>query len=137
MLSTVEKVLFLKSIDLFSQIPGDNLAEVALIANEESRDAGEEILVEGEFGDALYLILEGRIRLHQGDKTIAELGEREYLGEMALLDPRPELSSATAATAAQLLRISRQDFQELLVQSPEIPLAIIKVLSRRLRDASR
>ena len=137
MLSTVEKVLFLKSIDLFSQIPGDNLAEVALIATEENRDAGEEILVEGELGDALYLILEGRIRLHHGDKAITELGERECLAEMALLDPRPELGSATAATAAQLLRISRQDFQELLVQSPEIALAIIKVLSRRLRDATR
>jgi len=137
MLSTVEKVLFLKSIDLFSQIPGDNLAEVALIATEENRDAGEEILVEGELGDALYLILEGRIRLHHGDKAIAELGERECLAEMALLDPRPESGSATAATAAQLLRISRQDFQELLIQSPEIALAIIKVLSRRLRDATR
>jgi len=137
MLSTVEKVLFLKSIDLFSQISGDNLAEVALIATEESRDAGEEILAEGELGEALYLVLEGKIRLHQGDKAIAELGERECLGEMALLDPRPELGSATAATAAQLLRISRHDFQELLAQSPEIALAVIKVLSRRLRDAAR
>ena len=43
MISTVEKVLFLKSIDLFSQIPGEDLAAVALISTEERRDQGEEI----------------------------------------------------------------------------------------------
>src|SRR5512140_3126638 len=43
LLSTVEKVLFLKSIELFSQIPGEDLARVALIASEEAREGGEEI----------------------------------------------------------------------------------------------
>src|SRR6266852_6018803 len=62
MLSTVEKVLFLKSIDLFSQIPGDSLAQIALIATEESREVGEQICGDGEFADALYLVVEGKLR---------------------------------------------------------------------------
>jgi len=72
MISTVEKVLFLKSIDLFSQIPGEDLAQVALIATEDAREQGEEIFAEGEAGDALYLVLEDmiefdeRVRLWRG-----------------------------------------------------------------------
>ena len=82
MLSTVEKVLFLKSIDLFSQIPGEDLAQIALISTEETRDTNDEIFAEGESGDALYLVLDGKVRVHREDRVIAELGERECFGEM-------------------------------------------------------
>ena len=89
MLSTVEKVLFLKSIDLFSQIPGEDLAAIALISSEESRDQSDEIFAEGESGDALYLVIDGKVRVHKSDRVIAELGERECFGEMAILDAAP------------------------------------------------
>ncbi len=137
MISTVEKVLFLKSIDLFSQIPGEDLAQVALISTEESRDAGDEIFAEGEAGDALYLVLDGRVRVHKADRMIAELGERECFGEMALLDAAPRSATVTTLTDVRLLRISREDFQEIMSEKPEIAAGIIKVLVRRLRDAIR
>src|SRR5262249_17517668 len=76
MLSTVEKVLFLKAIELFSQITGEDLAPVALIAAEETRESGEVIFAEGEAGDALYLVLDGRVRIDREEEVIAELGER-------------------------------------------------------------
>ncbi len=135
MLSTVEKVLFLKSIDLFSQIPGEDLAQVALIATEEAREQGEEIFAEGEAGDALYLVLDGKVRVHRGDRQIAELGERECFGEMAILDASPRSATVTAVTDTNLLKISREDFQEIMSEKPEIALGIIKVLSHRLRGA--
>jgi CRP/FNR family transcriptional regulator, cyclic AMP receptor protein len=135
LLSTVEKVLFLKSIDLFSQIPGEDLAQVALIATEEAREQGEEIFAEGEAGDALYLVLDGRVRVHRGDRQIAELGERECFGEMAILDASPRSATVTAVKDTNLLKISREDFQEIMSEKPEIALGIIKVLSHRLRNA--
>ena len=135
MLSTVEKVLFLKSIDLFSQIPGEDLAQVALIATEEARENGEEIFAEGEAGDALYLVLDGKVRVHRGDRQIAELGERECFGEMAILDASPRSATVTAVKDTNLLKISREDFQEIMAEKPEIALGIIKVLSHRLRSA--
>lgn len=137
MLSTVEKVLFLKSIDLFSQIPGEDLAQVALIATEEERETGEEIFAEGEAGDALYLVLEGKVRVHRESRLIAELGERECFGEMAILDASPRSATVTAVDAVSLLRISREDFQDIMAEKPEIAMGIIKVLTRRLRDAIR
>jgi CRP/FNR family cyclic AMP-dependent transcriptional regulator len=137
MLSTVEKVLFLKSVDLFSQIPGEDLAQVALISTEETRDAGDEIFAEGEAGDALYLVLDGKVRVHRQERVLAELGERECFGEMAILDAAPRSASVTALEDCVLLKISREDFQEIMSEKPEIALGIIQVLSRRLRNAAR
>lgn len=136
MLSTVEKVLFLKSVDLFSQTRGEELAQIALIATQEVREAGEEIFGEGEAGDALYLVLDGKVRVHRQERVIAELGERECIGEMALLDAEPRSASVTAIVPTGLLKLSREDFQELMAEKPEIALGIIKVLSRRLRGAT-
>lgn len=137
MITTVEKVLFLKSIDLFSQIPGEDLAAVALISTEEQRDQGDEIFSEGESGDALYLVIEGRVRVHKADRVIAELGERECFGEMAILDAAPRSATVTAVAPTGLLKIAREDFQEILSEKPEIAQGIIQVLTRRLRDAIR
>jgi CRP-like cAMP-binding protein len=137
MLSAVEKVLFLKSIDLFSQIPGEDLAQVALISTEEQKDLGEEIFAEGESGDALFLVIDGRVRVHRQDRMIAELGERECFGEMALLDAAPRSATVTALAETNLLKITREDFEDIMTEKPEIAMGIIKVLTRRLRDAIR
>jgi len=135
LLTTVEKVLFLKSIELFSQIPGEDLARLALIASEETREQGEEIFAEGEDGDALYLVLDGKVRVHRGERGIAELGERECFGEMAILDASPRSASVTSIAESHLLKISREDFQEILGEKPEIAMGVIKVLTARLRSA--
>jgi CRP-like cAMP-binding protein len=136
MLSTLEKVLFLKSIDLFSQIPGEDLAQVALIAVEEPKESGEVIFSEGDPGDALYLVLDGKVRVQQEEKLIAELSERTCFGEMDLLDSSPRSATVTAVSDTNLLKIARDEFHEILTEKPEIALGIIKVLSRRLRNAT-
>ncbi len=136
-ITTVEKVLFLKSIDLFSQIPGEDLAAVALISTEESREPNEEIFSEGESGDALYLVIDGKVRVHRANRVIAELGERECFGEMAILDAAPRSATVTALQETSLLKITREDFQDIMAEKPEIANGIIQVLTRRLRDAIR
>jgi HEAT repeat protein len=136
MLSTLEKVLLLKSIDLFSKVAGEALAQVALISVEESRESGEVIFSEGEQGDALYLVTEGKVRLYRDDKLLMELGERECFGEMALLDSAPRTATVIALNAVNLLKIDRDEFQEILTDKPEVALGIIRVLSSRLRNAT-
>lgn len=135
MLSTVEKTLFLKSIDLFSEIPAEALSEIAQVTREEFRDAGNEIFAEGEPGDALYLVLEGRVRVHRESRLIAELGERECFGEMAILDVAPRSATVTAMTDLRLLRIHRSDFQEVMMEKPEVSRGVVRILTRRLRNA--
>jgi len=137
MLTVVEKVLFLKSVELFSEIPGEDLAQVAVISAEEERELGESLVLEGDVGDALYIVLEGKVRVHRGERHIAELGERECFGEMAILDASPRSATVTAVTDVRLLRIQREDFQEMMADKHAIALGVIKVLTRRLRAAIR
>ena len=133
MISTVEKVLFLKSHDLFSQIPGEDLAQIAQIADEVHFDEGDEICREGDPGDSLYLIISGRVRVHQKDIEVATLGERQVVGEMSLLDSEPRSATVSATTDTTMLKIARDDFNEILAEKAEIAQGIIKVLTRRQR----
>jgi CRP-like cAMP-binding protein len=137
MITTVEKVLFLKSVDLFRDLPGEELATIAEIAEEQPLTAGEAVFVEGETGDALYLVVEGAVRVHRGARHLAQLGVREVFGEMAVLDSKPRSASVTVLKDAVLLKIARDDFRDVLQERPEIGMGIIQVLSRRLRTAGR
>lgn len=133
MISTVEKVLFLRGAELFASLSGEDLARIALLADEDTRVAGEEVFHEGDVADALYVVVEGRVRVLRAGSLVAELGEREVFGEMALLDPAPRSATIQAATDAVLLRIRREDFQDLLAEELEVARAVIRVLARRLR----
>jgi CRP/FNR family transcriptional regulator, cyclic AMP receptor protein len=135
-ITTVEKVLFLKSIDLFRGLPGEELAQIAEIAEEVPMSAGGLVFGEGEPGDALYIVVEGRVLVHRCDKSLAELGGRECFGEMSVLDAEPRSASVSALSEALLLKIGREEFKDILSERPEISLGIIKVLSRRLREAN-
>jgi CRP-like cAMP-binding protein len=132
-ISTVEKVLFLKSIDLFSQIPGEDLSQIAQITDEVHFEEGEAIFLEGDPGDTLFFVIEGKVRIHTATAEVAVLGERQVFGEMALLDSEPRSASASAVSDLTLLKIQRDDFNEILAEKSEIAQGIIKVLTRRLR----
>jgi len=136
MISTVEKVLFLKSIDLFSQIPGEDLVRVAQIAEEVDFEPKEAIMTEGEIGDSMYLIVDGRVQVYKGARLIVELGERECVGEMAILDSEPRSATVRASTQVSALKIEREDFYDLMTEKQEIAQGIIKVLTRRLRQTT-
>lgn len=136
MISTVEKVLFLKSIDLFRHIPGEDLVRVAQITEEMQLDEGEALLTEGEPGDSLYLIVAGKVRVEKSGKTITELGQRECVGEMSILDSEPRSATVRALEPVTVLKIEREDFYDLLNEKIEIAQGIIKVLTRRLRKTT-
>jgi CRP-like cAMP-binding protein len=137
MLSTVEKVLFLKSVDLFSRIPGEDLSQIAGIAQQVSFEQGQLIIQEGEIGDSLFLILEGQVMVHRLGQEISRLGEKESFGEMSLLDNEPRSASVTAVTDVSCLKVERDDFFELMSEKIEIAHGIIRTLTQRLREADR
>ena len=67
MLSTVEKVLILKTVPMFSQTPDNVLADVAGLLEEVDISEDETIIEQGDLGDSLYLILDGRVCVHDGE----------------------------------------------------------------------
>jgi CRP/FNR family transcriptional regulator, cyclic AMP receptor protein len=134
-MTTIEKVLLLKGIDLFAAVAGEALAAIARIAEEVHVAAGDSVMREGDHGDALYFVVVGTARVTKGGRTVAELGERGVIGELALLDPGPRSASVDAVSALVLLRIGRDEFVEILAARPEVPLGVIKMLARRVREA--
>lgn len=134
-MTTVEKVFFLKGVSIFSAVPGEELAEIALITEEVDRSPGEVFIREGDVDDSLYVVVEGRVRVQRGDRVLAELGEREVVGELALLDPAPRNATVSAITDVTLLRLDGDAFSEIMREKHEIAQGITKVLVRRLRLA--
>ncbi len=77
MISTVERVLFLKAVDFFAEIPSELLVSVARLAVEERFDQDAEVLCEGDEGDCLYLVVEGGVAVIFDGREVARLGPKE------------------------------------------------------------
>ncbi|MBI5186534.1 MAG: MFS transporter [Nitrospinae bacterium] len=135
MISTLEKVLFLKSIDLFSQIPGQHLTQVAKVAKEAAFEKDETLMEQGEKGDYLYIIVEGEVKILINGKEVARRGKKECLGEMSILDSEPRTATVAAATDVVLLKIDGEDFSDLLSEYGELAKGIIRILKKRLVEA--
>jgi ATP/ADP translocase len=136
MYSTLEKTLFLKSAELFSGISAENLSHLAQIAEDSKWPAGATVFKDGDAGDALYLVAAGKIRITKNDTEIALLERGACFGEMAVLDPAPRSANAIVAEDATLLRIDADDFFDVLSENPQIVQGILKLLTRRLREAN-
>lgn len=133
-LSTIEKVLILKTVNMFDQTPDDVLADVADLLEELDVSENEPIFKQGDPGDSMYIIVDGRVRVHLDERLLNYLGESDVFGEMALLDPEPRLASVTTVEPTRLFRLDQAPFFQLIAERPEIATGIIRVLTRLLRD---
>jgi len=136
MYSTLEKALILKSIDLFETIPSEELIRVAQIADEEQFETDSLLFEEGDFGDSMYIVANGKVRVHKGERTIVELEKGACVGEMALLDQEPRSADVTVNADTTLLKITQDGFYELMSSNMEIMHGIVKLITNRLRKAT-
>ena len=136
MYSTLEKALILKSIDLFESIPSEELIRVAQIADEEQFETDSLLFEEGDFGDSMYIVANGKVRVHKGERTIVELEKGACVGEMALLDQEPRSADVTVNADTTLLKITQDGFYELMSSNMEIMQGIVKLITSRLRKAT-
>ena len=133
MLTILEKVIFLHNVEVFAEIPSEQLAHMAAIAEESSFSAGDGIYNTDEPSDALYVVLEGSVRLHRGDEEITVAGTNEPFGTWALFDNTPRVATATAIDEVKVLCIDREDFLDLLSDHVQITEGVLKSLVGRLR----
>ena len=133
MLTTVEKLIALKSVDFFDRTSDQVLAELATILIEVNVPAGSAVFARDDMGDSMYIIVDGRVRVHDGDQEIATLGEGNFFGEMALLDTVARSASVTAIEETRLLQIDQEPFYVLLEDHSEVGRRIMQLLTGRLR----
>ncbi len=135
MLLLIEKVLILRGVGLFTDLAEDFLSEVAFHLQEVDYPAGQTFIKQGDPGTALYIIATGRVQVHEGKTIFATLGEREVVGELALLDSEPRTADVTTLEPTKLLKLSQDVFFELLASNPEMIRGVLKIVTQRLRGA--
>ncbi|MDC7787636.1 cyclic nucleotide-binding domain-containing protein [Rhodoplanes sp. TEM] len=99
--------------------------------------AGEVIFREGEPAAEMFLIKSGTVAIRSDDHLIAELGDNEVFGEMALIDRSPRSATALAVTDVTLIPVSEKQFLFLVAETPFFALTIMRVLVHRLRLLNR
>jgi CRP-like cAMP-binding protein len=134
---TIEKVAFLRALPLFAGIPDHILAAIAHITDEVILEPNSTLIEEQALGDCLYLIAEGEVRVHTGGRTIVNLSSGKTVGELALLDREPRAASVTTLTHCVLLRLSKEPFDEVMADRPEIAQSVIRALCQQVRDLGR
>lgn len=131
MSETIDRVIALKRVDIFSTLPYELLAELATVSSHRSAVAGEQILTEGEFGDELYALTSGEVQVGSTDGVVLSAGT--VFGELAVLDPGPRSATVSARSDCDLLVVSRDMLLALTDRRPDVMAQIAQVLARRLR----
>ncbi len=137
MLLPIEKIIILKAVEIFSRIPEHVLVEVAAIMDEVEIKAEKTLIKKGDIGRCMYIIIDGRVCVHDGHKIIAYHGKNEIIGEMALLDFGPRAASVTAFEDTRLLCLDQVALYELMESQVEVARGIIKVLTQRIRSQDK
>jgi CRP-like cAMP-binding protein len=130
---------YLKRTSLFAGFSDRQIADVLATAKQRQFAAGEQIIHRGvEGGRGFYMIVEGRTEVRAGDTVLAHFGPGDYFGEMALLLPdTARTADVVAVEDTTCLVITEWDLRALLSAHPEIGLAIMGELARRLADTDR
>jgi len=133
MLSTIERVIILKSISLFAGTPDEALAELADLLEEIEVRAGENIIEKGAEGDSLYVIVHGKVAVLDDERILNELGDRAVFGELSLLDSAPRTATVRALVDTTVLRIAQAPYYDLMTDYVEVAMGTIQMLTRSLR----
>lgn len=99
--------------------------------------AGSSVFKEGDFSDAMYVVLEGEVELYMGGKWVETLGPREIVCEMALIDSAPRVATGVARTPCKLAPVPQRRFLFMVQQTPCLSLHIMKAIAERLRKMDR
>ncbi|WP_223476787.1 mechanosensitive ion channel family protein [Oricola indica] len=132
-----DRIEILSRIDLFSgALERDELAGMARAAKLREFPAGEALVRQGEDGTSLYVVAEGILDVHIDgpDGTAVKVGHvlaGEIFGEMSLLTGAPRSASVTAATGVVVFEVTRDQFEAVLNDRPEIAGEISRLVARR------
>ena len=133
MLTIVEKVILLQGVDVFSEVSTEQLAHLAAIAEETEHAPDSSIYGEGDTSDSMYIVLDGKVRLHRGETEVTAAEAGAAFGTWALFDDDLRVTSATTAAATRVLCIHKEDFIELLADNVDITRGVLKAIVKRLR----
>lgn len=134
------KLKILRQMPLFQHLSYVELSEVLNISEVVDLITDEVLFEQGDPGDALYLILDGRMLIRKGEVELARLGPGGHLGEMGIMDKSPRSAAAEALMKTRLIRVERRALFRLMRRDKEVAVKLlwcfVQVLNQRLRTTS-
>ncbi len=140
-LGTIDRILFLRQVPIFGDLTPEDLQRIAEIARERVFFPGDYLCREGEVGDELFVIVEGKVRVAKqsnGDlRTLRTLQTGEQIGELAILREQPRSASVIAEEGTVRALVLRGDaLQAILRDRPEVAMGMLASLAQRLSTIS-
>jgi CRP-like cAMP-binding protein len=140
-MASADALASLRGIPLFSRVAQGDLEQIASHLIERRYPRNTTIVEEGLPGDYMYILRDGRVKVTKlsedgREKILDFLETGSFVGEMALLERGPRSASVKTLSPVRVLALSRTDFIALLRKSPDLALAVIQELSRRLRSVN-
>lgn len=134
---TVDEVF--AQVPLFARMSARQRSRLAKLATIRTYQAGDVILREGDTSMSLYVILSGAARISRAAEAgrtlaLAEMGPADVFGEMGLIDDVVRSATITASEPTECALLTRWDFRRELSADPDIALAMLPVLTQRIRD---
>ena len=131
----------LRRAPLFNALDDEGARTLRRQMTEVKLSRGEHLFMEGEDGDALYVVIDGKMKLTRAaadgrENLLSVIGPSEMFGELSLFDPRPRTSSASAVTDAALASLRHDALMPWLRERPETSLHMLRALAQRLRRAN-
>lgn len=137
-MSDANRIEFLRKVPIFREITNNSfLEQLAINLDEVVFPDDSMIFTQGEEGHLLYILVEGKIKIHIDDLPLAELEPVAYFGEMALLGSQPRSASAIAVSDSKCLVLTSEQVYQAIESSPSVSLNIIRVLCQRVRKLNR
>jgi len=136
--SLMERILLLREVGLFAGLSPEDLKQIAEVAREQRFVDGAIVCRQGEPGHELFLVVDGNLHVIKQtggeQKLIAVLGAGECVGEMAIFESLARYATVIAAGEALTLVLDGEVFKSILHDRPDVALAVLRTLSRRLRN---
>jgi CRP-like cAMP-binding protein len=137
-ISTLERILLLREVPMFSRLSPEDLEQIAEIAQEQLYSDEAVICGEGEPGSTLFIIVSGKVdvfkKMDKRDHLIATRGPGEFVGEMAILESAPRSATLKAHGDVRVLMIEGAAFTAILLDRPEVAVAVLRHMSGRVRQ---
>ncbi len=130
----IDKIILLSNTEMFKYTPDENLSLIAQETELKFYQAGDDIVIEGEVGDRLYIIVSGKCEVIKNNHLLAHLKNRDVFGDLAVLDEEPRMATVRAETDCDVLELNKESLLSILEVNPSIYQGIVKFLCKRMRN---
>jgi len=119
---------FLKNLRIFKKASDLELRDLATSLSDQVVHKGEQIICKGDEANNMFIIAKGRVKIHDGEHVLNEVGKGHVFGEYSLFHTHTRTASVTTTETTYLLKLSQNDFKQLLKKNPDIQMSVIESL---------